>query len=301
MRGVMVCNPRAGRNVGMDGLAGAVDVFTAAGWDLTLETTSRPGDATDLARAAVESGADAVIVAGGDGTLNEAVQGLAGSETALGYVPYGTVNVWAREMRLPLQAEGAARELVAGRLERVDLGVADGRYFLLMASVGFDSEVLRRAQGMEQYKHRFGVLPYVATGLSTAPLFRGVDVELRYDGLIRRVQALMLVIGNTRLYGGRFQLTPNAVANDGWLDLCIIKGRGPLALVRQSLPVLLSGTISHSDVDVLRVREVSVQADEPIPVQMDGELAGATPMRFAVAPRALSVIVPKNFASNLIA
>lgn len=297
----MVCNPRAGRNVGMDGLAGAVDVFTAAGWDLTLETTSRPGDATDLARAAVESGADAVIVAGGDGTLNEAVQGLAGSETALGYVPYGTVNVWAREMRLPLQAEGAARELVAGRLERVDLGVADGRYFLLMASVGFDSEVLRRAQGMEQYKHRFGVLPYVATGLSTAPLFRGVDVELRYDGLIRRVQALMLVIGNTRLYGGRFQLTPNAVANDGWLDLCIIKGRGPLALVRQSLPVLLSGTISHSDVDVLRVREVSVQADEPIPVQMDGELAGATPMRFAVAPRALSVIVPKNFASNLIA
>lgn len=296
-----MCNPRAGRNVGMDGLAGAVDVFTAAGWDLTLETTSRPGDATDLARAAVESGADAVIVAGGDGTLNEAVQGLAGSETALGYVPYGTVNVWAREMRLPLQAEGAARELVAGRLERVDLGVADGRYFLLMASVGFDSEVLRRAQGMEQYKHRFGVLPYVATGLSTAPLFRGVDVELRYDGLIRRVQALMLVIGNTRLYGGRFQLTPNAVANDGWLDLCIIKGRGPLALVRQSLPVLLSGTISHSDVDVLRVREVSVQADEPIPVQMDGELAGATPMRFAVAPRALSVIVPKNFASNLIA
>lgn len=296
-----MCNPRAGRNVGMDGLAGAVDVFTTAGWDLTLETTSRPGDATDLARAAVESGADAVIVAGGDGTLNEAVQGLAGSETALGYVPYGTVNVWAREMRLPLQAEGAARELVAGRLERVDLGVADGRYFLLMASVGFDSEVLRRAQGMEQYKHRFGVLPYVATGLSTAPLFRGVDVELRYDGLIRRVQALMLVIGNTRLYGGRFQLTPNAVANDGWLDLCIIKGRGPLALVRQSLPVLLSGTISHSDVDVLRVREVSVQADEPIPVQMDGELAGATPMRFAVAPRALSVIVPKNFASNLIA
>lgn len=301
MKAVLICNPSAGRKGGAEGLARAVDIMADAGWDVQVQNTEGPGDATLLATRAVEQEVDAVIVAGGDGTLNEAVQALAGSETALGYVPYGTVNVWAREMRLPLNAADAAREIITGRIERVDLGVADDRYFLLMASVGFDSEVLRRAQGMEQYKHRFGVLPYVATGLSTAPLFRGVDVELRYDGVIRRVQALMLVIGNTRLYGGRFQLTPNAVANDGWLDLCIIKGKGPLALVRQSLPVLLSGTISHSDVDIIRVQDLMVQAEEPIPVQMDGELTGTTPMRFGVAPRALNVIVPKDFASNLIA
>jgi YegS/Rv2252/BmrU family lipid kinase len=242
-----------------------------------------------------------VLVAGGDGTINETIQALAHSETALGYLPYGTVNIWARELHIPLQIEGAARAIVQGRTERVDLGLANDRYFLLMAGVGFDGEIMRRAQSLERYKHRFGVLPYVATGLSAAPLYRGADVELRYDGIIRRVQMLMIVLGNTRLYGGRFQLTPNAVANDGWLDLCIVKGRGPLALVRQSLPLLLSGSIRHSDVELLRVRDLSVQADEPLPVQVDGELAGATPVRFAVAPRSLRAIVPRDFASNLIA
>jgi diacylglycerol kinase family enzyme len=108
-------------------------------------------------------------------------------------------------------------------------------------------------------------------------------------------------VGNTRLYGGRFHLTPNAVANDGWLDLCIVKGKGPVALVRQALPVLLLGSTSRSDVECLRVRELTVGGSEPIAYQLDGELAGETPVRFRVAPRALRVILPKDFASDLIA
>jgi YegS/Rv2252/BmrU family lipid kinase len=276
-------------------------VLEGAGWSLAAEYTQGPGDATRLAREAVEAGRDAVLVAGGDGTANEAIQALAHTETAFGYLPYGTVNIWAREVSIPLEAESAARSLVDGRIERIDLGLAGDRYFFLMAGVGFDGEVVRRAQTLERHKHRYGVLPYVASGLSTASTYWGADVELRYDGLIRRVQTLMLVLGNTRLYGGRFQLTPNAVANDGWLDLCIVKGRGPVALLRQSLPLLLSGSIAHSDVELLRVKDLMVQGENPLPVQVDGELAGTTPVRFSVAPRALRAIVPRGFASNLIA
>jgi diacylglycerol kinase family enzyme len=154
---------------------------------------------------------------------------------------------------------------------------------------------------VERYKQRFGVLPYVAAGLSTIPTYQGADFELRYDGLIRRVQALMLVVGNTRLYGGRFHFTPGAVANDGWLDLCIVKGKGPFDLVRQSLPLILLGTVRHSDIELLRVRELSVAADEEVPFQLDGELVGSTPVRFRVAPRCLKVIVPRDFSSDLIA
>lgn len=301
MRAAVICNPRAGRKEAEGALRAALYILEEAGWQLSVRETTAPGDATALARAAVAAGLDAVIVAGGDGTINETVQALAESDTALGYVPYGTVNVWAREMRLPLEPTRAARELVTGRVERIDLGTGNGRYFLLMASVGFDSEVLRRARPFEHHKQRFGVLPYVAAGLSSVPLYRGMDLELRFDGIIRRVHALMLVAGNTRLYGGRFQLTPHAVANDGWLDLCIVKGKGPLALVRQSLPVLLSGTISHSDVELLRVREITIHTDEPIPVQMDGELVAGTPVHLGIAPRALNVIIPQGFASSLIA
>ncbi len=301
MKAVVVCNPRAGRRGNEDRITAAVHVLQRAGWTVDLELSGGPGNITELAARAAQEGMDAVLVAGGDGTLNEAVQGLAGTDTALGYLPYGTVNVWAREIGLPMDPAGAARAMVSGRDEQIDLGCANGRAFLLMAGVGLDGEVVRRAQSVEHYKQRFGVLPYVAVGLSTLPLYRGADLELRYDGLIRRVQALMLVIGNSRLYAGRFQLTPQAVMNDGWLDLCIVKGKGPLAVVRQSLPLLLSRTITRGDVELLRVRELNVVSDSPLPYQVDGELAGSTPVRFTIQPRALRVIVPGEFASGLIA
>lgn len=301
MRATIICNPRAGRGAADAALSPAVFILEDAGWTVEVRQSAYPGDATGLAREAVEAGADTVLVAGGDGTLNEAIQALAGTETALGYLPYGTVNIWARELHIPLQAAGAARAMVDGRIEQVDLGIANDRYFLLMAGIGFDSEVVHRARSLERHKSRFGVLPYVAVGLSTVPRYWGADFELRYDGVIRKVEALMLVVGNTRLYGGRFHLTPNAVANDGWLDVCVVKGRGPLALVRQSLPLLLSGTMTRSDVELLRVRELTVGTDAPQRVQIDGELDGSTPVHFRVAPRALRVIVPKDFASDLIA
>lgn len=301
MRAMVVCNPRAGRRGNEESITAAVTVLRRAGWNIDLELSDGPGDITELATRAAGDGMDAVLVAGGDGTLNEAIQGLAGTDTALGYLPYGTVNVWAREIGLPMDPAAAAHAIIKGRDEQIDLGYANGRAFLLMAGVGLDGEVVRRAQAVEHHKQRFGVLPYVAVGLSTVPLYRGADLELRYDSVIRRVQALMLVVGNSRLYAGRFQLTPQAVMNDGWLDLCIVKGKGPLAVVRQSLPLLLSRTITRSDVEILRVRELSVVSNSPLPYQVDGELAGATPVRFTIEPRALRVIVPGEFASGLIA
>lgn len=301
MKAVIICNPRAGRQTGDGALGPAMPVLIEAGWQIDVVQSLAPGDATRIARDAVDSGVEAALVAGGDGTLNEVVQALAGTETALGYLPYGTVNVWARELKIPLQPAAAAAAIVDGRIERIDLGAANDRYFLLMAGVGFDGEVVKRAMALERHKARFGILPYVAAGLSTVPRYHGSDLELRYDGVIRRIQALMLVVGNTRLYAGRLHLTPNAVANDGWLDLCIVKGRGPLALIRQSLPMLLSGSITHSDVELLRVREVSVSNSGPLPLQLDGELVGTTPVDFRVAPGCLRVIIPRRFDSDLIA
>lgn len=301
MNAAVICNPNAGKGDGDKKLEPALQILEEAGWNFSVQRTEGPGDATLIARAAVKSGRDAVLVAGGDGTLHEAVQALAHTETALGYLPTGTVNIWARELGIPLDAVGAAQAILQSRIESIDLGQVGDRYFLLMVGIGLDGEVVRRTRPLEHHKARLGILPFVATTLSVVPLYRGADVELRYHGVIRRVQALMLVLGNTRLYGGFFELTPNAVVNDGWLDLCIIKGRGPLALARQSLPVLLSRSVAHSDVELLRVKEVTVQADEPLPYQLDGEFGGSTPVRVSVAPRALRAIVPERLASNLIA
>lgn len=301
MNVTLICNPTAGRHRADGGLTPALDVLGRAGWSVTTVVSQAPGDGTQLARRAVAEGTETVLVAGGDGTLNEVVQGMAGSDAAMGYLPYGTVNVWAREVGIPLNPRDAARALVAGRRERIDLGIAGGRYFLLMAGIGFDSQILQRSRRFEAYKQRFGVLPYVAVGVTAAGFYRGVDLELRYDSVIRRVQALLLVVGNTRLYGGRFHLTPGAIANDGWLDVCIVKGRGPLGLARQSVPILITRSTRFSDVELLRVRHLAVQSSDPVAFQLDGELVGELPVQFQVVPRALEVIVPRAFSSDLIA
>jgi YegS/Rv2252/BmrU family lipid kinase len=298
---VIACNPYAGRQGAEGGIGRAVEVLARAGWEAEVAVSASPGDVTRIARDAVSAGYDAVLAAGGDGTLNEAIQALAGTETRLGYLPYGTVNIWARELGIPRAPGAAAQAFIDGRTEQIDLGRANDRYFLLMAGLGFDAEVVRLERAIDRYKRRFGVLPYVAAGASALWRYRGADFELRYDGLIRRVQALMLVVGNTRLYGGMFHFTPNAVANDGWLDMCIIKGRGPLSLARQSLPLLLARSVTRADVELLRVRDFAVRTERSVPLQLDGELAGSTPVVFGVAPRALRAVVPRDFSSDLIA
>jgi diacylglycerol kinase (ATP) len=301
LKATLISNPIAGKMASRDHPTEVVHLLEGHGWEVDVHRSRSPGDATRIARVAVAAGDDIVIVAGGDGTINEAVQALAGTTTALGFLPYGTVNVWAREIGLPLSPRDAALSLLSGRTETLDLGIANDRYFLLMAGIGFDGEVVRRARKVERYKPRFGVLPYVAVSLATATRYRGMDVELRYDGVIRRVQALMLVLGNTRLYGGRFRFTPDAVATDGWLDVCIVKGGGPFALARQSIPLLIGGSTAFSDVEMFRVRELFVRGNGPAPLQLDGELVGSIPAHFRVAPRALRVIVPSEFDSELIA
>lgn len=301
MKATLISNPSAGRMTSREHISEVVQVLEHHGWVVEVQRSSAPGDATRISQEAVERADDVVVVAGGDGTINEVIQSLAGTDTSLGFIPYGTVNVWAREIGVPSSPRAAALSLVSGRVKTVDLGVVNDRYFLLMAGIGFDGEVVRRARQVERYKRHFGILPYVAVAIATSTLYRGIDVELRYDGVIRRVQALMLVIGNTRLYGGRFRFTPNAVATDGWLDLCIVKGRGQLALIRQSLPILIGGSTAFSDVETLRVRELIVRGNGPAPLQLDGELIGNTPAHFRVEPRAMRVIVPLEFNSDLIA
>ncbi len=301
MNATLILNPGAGRAAGPDHLTGALHVLESHGWQVDVQRSRSPGDVTAIARDAVRKRANAVVVAGGDGTINAAVQALAGTDTALGYLPYGTVNVWAREVGIPLTARAAARSLVTGTTVTLDLGRADDRFFLLMAGIGFDAAVLQRSVAVERYKRRLGVIPYAAMGFATAASYRGIDVELRFDGLIRRVQAIMVVVGNTRLYGGRFRFTPDAVANDGQLDVCIVKGHGFMSLVRQTVPLVIEGSVAHCDVEFLRVRELTVQGDGRVPVQLDGELAGSTPTRFTVAGKTLRAIVPSDFSTELLA
>jgi diacylglycerol kinase (ATP) len=294
---LLIVNPRAGLFARPHAARSVVRALAELGWDVRVRETAARGDATALAREAVAAGLDAVVVAGGDGTINEAIQSLAGTPTALGALPLGTVNVWVRELGLALDPVEAARQLARGGVRRIDLGRANGRYFLLMAGLGVDAEAVAAAEGAP--KRRFGPLALVAAGLLAALRATGSRLLLRADGRSRRMRAALVTVGNTRLFGGTVQITRHATAADGWLDACFFPGRTLPGKLRHLALVLLGRHDADPEVEYVRVRELLIAARPPLPLQVDGEAHGSTPVRIAVEPGALRVLVGPGTAASL--
>jgi diacylglycerol kinase (ATP) len=294
-RARIIANPTSGSLRGVLGvreLERTVEWLAAHGLPAELTLTAYPGHAAELAAEAVANHLDMVIAAGGDGTVNDVVQALAGHETALGVLPLGTVNVWAREMNIPLSLAQAREVLLSGCRRRVDLGRAGSRYFLMMAGIGFDAEVARRVEQSRLKRIGLKLLDYLATAGFLSVTQSPARLWLRSDGTRRSLNALMVVIGNTRLYGGAFTFANQALADDGLLDLVVIGGGGLAHRLGVIARALLRRPSLGPRVRYMRCRTVRIESRTPLPVQVDGEVVGTLPMTFTVVPHALTVIVP---------
>jgi YegS/Rv2252/BmrU family lipid kinase len=293
VRALLIQNPAAGQAAWDAEVAAAAATLREAGWQVATRRTAGPGDATAFARDAVADGLDVVVVAGGDGTVNEALQGLAGQcRTALAVLPGGTVNVWATELGLGRRETGLARAIATGRRRTIDLGRVNDRYFLMMASAGFDAEANAEVRGpLARLKRLAGPFAYVLSALRTATRYRGETVTLDIDGEVITSRVLMLVAGNTRLYGGIAEITYEARADDGLLDVCVLCGRGPLDLLRRWRSVLRRRLDDDPAIIYRKARRVVLDPAQPLRVQADGEDVGQTPATFQVVPDALAVIV----------
>jgi diacylglycerol kinase (ATP) len=290
MRVVLLVNPEAGtRPASVDQLAAEL---RRRGAVVEHVPTSRAGDGTTIARQAAESGADVLLACGGDGTLNEAINGLAGSDTALATFPAGTVNVWAREVGIPSDPVRNAALLWEGERRRVDLGRAGQRYFLLMAGIGLDADVAARVTRPE--KRRWGPLAYLGRGIVTGIRWPLQRMWILLDDRSLRRRALFAVIGNTRLYGGVVNITHHAVADDGMLDVCLFGGQGMGEKVAHALRVALRLHTTVPSVEYYRAHQITLVTRPRAYVQVDGDTIGQTPMQFAAVPRALLVVVPAN-------
>lgn len=298
----IIVNPASGtvqRVGGIDELEAAVQWLGEHGMPAELCHTERPGHAVQLAQEAVKAGMDMVVAAGGDGTVNDVIQALAGHTTALGVVPLGTVNVWAREMGIPLTTAAACEVLLDGIHREVDLGRAGSRYFLLMAGIGLDAEITQRVE--KQWLKRIGLkfLDYLATAGLLSVTQKPARVTMYCDGTRRTVSTLMILIGNTRLYGGALTFAKRAVADDGQLDVVVVTGGGAMrrlsVFVRAALRRASIGPHARYD----RCRTLRLESRTPVPVQVDGEVIGTLPMTFSVMPRAMRVIVPRDAPTEL--
>ena len=262
------------------------------GWQVAWEETSRPGQAITMAARAAKAKLPLIFVVGGDGTLNEAANGLVGSETALAMVPAGTVNIWAREVGIPLRPQDAVSACLQGQRRRVDLGRAGDRYFLLMASYGLDGHIARRVS--LRAKRYLGATSYAATAVREALRYRGRPVRLALDDEIREGPALMVVAANTRNYAGLVNITEDARADDGLLDVCAFLGEGTLDILLQALGVVLKRYRKSEKVIYRKVRRLELGWENPLPLQIDGEPYPQSPPKVEVVPSVLDVMIPKG-------
>lgn len=294
---VIIHNPAAGQVKRRERqFQKALLVLRDAGWDVEIQNTSAEGHASDLAYAAAQRGADIVVAAGGDGTINEVIQGLAQTAAALGCLPLGTVNVWAREAGYSSHIERAAREMVAGKRVSLDLGRINDRFFLLMAGIGLDGLVTATLGDGHRKKQRLGILPYVTRFVRVVPRFRGSRVVIEIDGDRQQHHALMVLVANTRLYGGVARPTPHALADDGFLDVRVFAGKRAIHILRHLIPFFLGR--SKKGTKVVRAQKITLDADPPLPVQIDGDSYGTTPVTISLEHHALQAIVPQAYATS---
>lgn len=303
MDATLIFNPAAGQRPMRAALHKAVGRLAEAGWTVHWRETTPTISALHLAREAVAAGSGTVIAAGGDGTINEVINGIVGSGVRLGVLPVGTANIWAVETKIasapPLLAQNldyATDVLLDGVTLNIDLGMAGGRYFLLMAGIGFDALVTRLVE--PSIKRRVGGFAYAWTALREVWNFRGVRALIEVDDQTIRRRVLLVTISNSKLYAG-VPLAPTASLTDGFFDINIFAGRGWQALARHTLFVLLGQHPRAPEVITLRGRRVRIAGQNPLPVQVDAEPIGTTPMTFTVAPQILPAIVSRQVLSSL--
>jgi diacylglycerol kinase (ATP) len=329
MRAEMVYNAYAGRRVVRHDLDYVTEYLERNGWTITVHETHAPQEATALAHRAATEGADVVIAAGGDGTVNEVVNGLVGTDTALGVLPVGTSNVWAMQMGIPMispmgPASGlarlvadleeqmqrplpvnyyrsilldAARVLVEGKAYAVDVGQANGRHFLLWTGIGLDAEVTIRVSPED--KKAFGPWAFVGSALDIVREYKSIDTRLVLDAQVRQVKTSLIVVSNIQLYGGRLPIGARACVDDGKLDVCIFKGEGLLNYVQHVFRVAARQHVDDPSVEYYQCADIVVESSLPLPVHVDDEPFSETPVSIQVAPRALRAILPRDVPTTL--
>lgn len=267
-----------------------------------IRQSAHPGDAEQIAREGVSEGFTTIVAAGGDGTVNEVVNGLmaaGGGGISLGILPVGTMNVFAMELGIPTQSlEKAWEVILSGVTRRIDLPYADSygsadspggrRRFVQLAGVGLDAEVVRRTS--RESKKALGPLSYLLS-LAQVAGAKPPLVRLR-DAGGREREASFLLIGNGRYYGGPFKMFRQGSPSDGLIDVLIFRNQSPWDLLRYMHAILIGQHDGLQDVEYFQTTTLEVDSGEPVPYELDGEMAGYLPLSFGLEHEALSVLAP---------
>jgi len=294
-RALVITNPAAARTKPKT-VREVRDVLRRGGWHAEVVATGGTGDARRLAAEAVAAGMDAVAVFGGDGTTMQAASSLVGTDVALALIPGGTGNLLAGNLRIPFMAGRAAEVLVRGLSKRLDLGRLDDasgvpHYFAVACGAGFDAQIM--AETSSALKQRWGVGAYIATSLRLISQMRSHRYHIRVDGVEYEANAAVVMVANcAEVLPPILRFGEGVRPDDGLLDVVVLRADGLADGVQAIWHFLRRADGPESRVGHVRGREIHIETDAVVPVELDGDLGGQTPFTASVVPGAIRVMVP---------
>lgn len=288
MRFLIIANPHGGKGRISRVLPRVEVLLRAHGADFHIRQTNGPLHGREIAREERDR-FDAVVALGGDGTVNEIVNGLVGSTTPLGVIPQGTANDFARSFGIPLSLEKSIATLVKGKPRPIDLGRVNGRHFDNAVGVGFDARVSKTSRSIRWLK---GYPLYVWATLKTLGKYSAIPMRIELDDRVLEENTYLVCVGNGSIVGGGLKLTPKAIMDDGVFHVCHVRDISAGKVVRNFLKLTNGSVEEVAEVTVFQSRKVRITSDAPLPVHMDGELPEEEPKRVEVEliPQALEVI-----------
>ena len=288
----VLVNPKSGLGASFDSFWGVIEEqFGRRGADVSYQFSNDVADGRRKAERAVRDGVDAILVAGGDGMVHSIGGVLVGTSVALGVIPTGSGNGFARHFGIPLDAAGAVKALARARRKAIDVGTVNGRPFFVTCSLAWDAAI---ARGFEAFPFR-GIAPYVFAAAAQLMVYESQPIHAALDGAPAQVFSapILFTIANLTQYGGGAQIAPKARADDGHMEL-VVALRPDLPLLLINIARLFNGTIDQlPQISTRRFRQMDLHRPKPTPIQMDGELVEAgRDLEIRLRPKALSVLVP---------
>jgi YegS/Rv2252/BmrU family lipid kinase len=299
----VIVNPNAGNGRGEKDWEEISALLRKADLSLAVKFTERKGDAIDLTQNAISEGFRKIITVGGDGTLNEVVNGVFTSSSCrttdivLSLIPVGTGNDWGRMFGIPLDYEKAVKIIGENKTMLHDIGLVSfyngtekkNRYFINIAGLGFESVVVRKTN-LQKDKGHGGKLIYFYNLLTSLLSYNNTKAEIIIDGEIIHADVFSLNVGNGRYCGGGMRQTPRALPDDGLLDVTIINGMGKFEIIR-NLKILYDGTIlRHPKIDGYKCKNIKVSSESVMFAEADGESLGQTPVEFSIIAEGINIV-----------
>ena len=285
----LILNPIAGSGVWQKVLGKIRRGIKKLGFDLEVVKTKAKGHAEKVVQNLSED--YAVVTLGGDGTINEVINGIGNRKIPLAIFPGGTGNVLCKELGIPEDPEQFLSILQHGEIREIDLGDSSlGRKFHSFVGAGLDGHIVREVS--KQRKGKMKQWHYVLPILKAIRTYRPSRIAVKIDGKLVTEEATTVIVGNVKSYGGPFEVTSRALPHDGLLDVCFVTKTGALAWLRYLYGMMRKKLYQYPDVYYYRGKEIELFSEEETPVQIDGDFAGYLPMKIRVMPRRTALLVP---------